>query len=468
MSASTPGRPATDAVADLTAMIECTRLEDLAAHTVKAARLSLLDTIGCAIAGRKADGVAAVQDLILTTGGRGQSSVWGTGRSVPAEAAAFANAMAGHALDYDDQHPGVLHTGVCVVPAAIAMAEATGLRSIEPLLEAIVVATEVADRLAVATTTGPGVSGWLLTPLCGYFGAAAAAAKIAGLGSKAVRNALGFAYVQTSGNGQSTLDGALAKRMQPGFAARGGVFAAQLAERGLTAPWNSLEGQRGFFHVYHKDKYDREALRSGIGDRWLIDTATFKPYPCCAWTHAALECGLMLHGKVEAADIASVQIGVNEQAYQSTGTPLARRYRPKTEVDAQFSIPYMFALAAIYGEIKLTDFNAAFLAREEVAAIAELVTVYVDAELEGAHGREISPARAMVKFVDGSSQESVVLEPRGMGDRPLHRVEILAKFQSCCEYGALPKESSERIANIVLDGHDERLPELARLLRANQ
>jgi 2-methylcitrate dehydratase PrpD len=468
MNESVPEGPTADAVADLTAMIDGTSLEDLTAHTLEAARLSLLDTIGCAIAGRTADGVAVVRDLVLATGGRGQSSVWGTGQSVPAEAAAFANSMSGHALDYDDQHPGVLHTGVCVVPAAIAMAEATGLHSIEPLLEAIVVATEVADRLAVATTVGPGVSGWLLTPLCGYFGAAAAAAKIAGLDGKVIRNALGFAYVQASGNGQSTLDGALAKRMQPGFAARGGVFAAELAARGLTAPWDSLEGQRGFFHVYHKGRYDREALRSGLGDRWLIDAATFKPYPCCAWTHAALECGLMLHGKINVADIASVRIGVNAQAYQSTGTPLARRYHPKTEVDAQFSIPYMFALAVVYGEIKLTDFSAAFLERKEVAVIAELVTVHVDTELDRARGREISPARAMVKFVDGSTQELVVLEPRGMGDRRLHRADVLTKFRSCCEYDALPNEASEHIAEIVLNGHDERLAELTGLLRANR
>jgi 2-methylcitrate dehydratase PrpD len=176
----------------------------------------------------------------------------------------------------------------------------------------------------------------------------------------------------------------------------------------------------------------------------------------------------MLHGKADVADIASVRIGVNEQAYQSTGTPLARRYRPKTEVDAQFSIPYMFALAVIYGGIKLTDFSAAFLAREEVVAIAELVTVHVDTELEGTRGREISPARARINFTDGSAQELVVLEPRGMGDRRLHRADILAKFRSCCEYGALPSEPSERIADIVLDGHGERMAELTGLLRANQ
>lgn len=468
MSAPENEYPAADAVAGLTAMIGRTRLDDLPPHTVEAARLSLLDTIGCAIAGRGAEGVAAVQGLVLTTGGREQSSVWGTGRCVPAEAAAFANAICGHALDYDDQHPGVLHTGVCVVPAAIAMAEAMELRTMEPLLEAIVVGTEVADRLAVATTVGPGVSGWLLTPLCGYFGAAAAAAKIAGLESRAVRNALGFAYVQTSGNGQSTLDGALAKRMQPGFAARGGVFAAQLAERGLTAPWDSLEGRRGFFHVYHRDEYDRAALRSGFGDRWLIDMAAFKPYPCCAWTHASLECGLMLYGKAEVADIASVRIGVNEQAYQSAGTPLARRYRPKTEVDAQFSIPYMFALAVLYGEIKLTDFGAASLAREEVAGLAELVTVHVDTELDRTRGREISPAGATVKFADGSVQELAVLEPRGMGDRRLRRADILTKFRSCCAHGALPSEATERIASIILDGHGERIAELTGLLRTNR
>lgn len=445
----------TDAISDFSEMVELTKFDMLDRATVEAARFSLLDTLGCAIAGRNAAGVAAVRDLIADRGGRADSLIWGTGLSVPADSAAFANAVSGHALDYDDQHPGVLHTGVCVVPAAIAECEASGVTSMERLLETIVVATEVADRLAVATTVGPGVSGWLLTPLCGYFGAAAAASKVRGLSGQEIRNALGFAYVQASGNGQSTLDGALAKRMQPGFAARGGVFAAELAARGLTAPWNSLEGPRGFFRVYHQDKYSPAALRDNLGKRWLISEATFKPYPCCAWTHAALECGFALREETRPADIASVTIGVNAQAYKSTGTPLPRRYRPRTEVDAQFSIPYMFALAMVNGAIALNDFTDWALSREEIAALAERVTVRVDDGLDALYGRQVSPARAVATLTDGSSRESVVLEPSGTGNRLMGHADLLAKFRACCAHGSSPEGISDRIPELVLEGRGE-------------
>jgi 2-methylcitrate dehydratase PrpD len=92
---------------------------------------------------------------------------------------------------------------------------------------------KIEDRVAASISDGPGVTGWLLTPLCGYFAAAAVASRVAGLDLERNRRAIRFAYVQASGNGQSTRDGAQAKRMQPGFLARHGVLAAELAARGL-------------------------------------------------------------------------------------------------------------------------------------------------------------------------------------------------------------------------------------------
>lgn len=456
-----------DAAALFARMVHSTRAADLPPAAIEAARLSLLDTLGCAMAGVRAAGVASVRQLALEWGGSASSSVWGTGRAVPPPEAAFVNAMSGHALDYDDQHPGVLHTGVCVVPAVIAAAEAHAVTDLDELLATIVVATELADRLAVAVLDGPGVTGWLLTPLCGYFGAAAAAARIAGLDEQGIRHAIGFAYVQASGNGQVTLDGALAKRMQPAFAARGGVFGAELARRGLTAPTNTFEGKRGFFHVYHKDRYSRERLVDDLGERWLIDIATFKPYPCCAWTHAALESAIELRAAgVNADDIDSVLVGVNAQAYQSTGTPLPRRYKPQSEVDGQFSIPYTFATAFTTGGIGLHDFAPEALHRPDVLALADRIRVEVDAELDAANGREISSARAVATLRNGARREALVLAPRGMGDRKLGRPDILAKFEACCEYGAAPAEFAGAVADLVLNGSGDCAAELFTLLRS--
>ena len=461
----------TDAVPDAAVLfsdlVARTAARDIPASTLRTARLDLLDTIGVAIAGADALGVPEARDVLLAWGGTEASSVWSTGRALPPHEAAFLNAMAGHALDYDDQHPGVLHTGVCVIPAVIATAEASRVTDMATLLAAIVLGTEVADRIAVATTDGPGVTGWLLTPLCGYFGAAAAAAKVMGLDAAHIRHALGFAYAQASGNGQVTLDGAVAKRMQPGFASRGGVFAAALAARGLTAALDSLEGPRGFFHVYQRDRYDRAALTDGLGATWLIDAATFKPYPCCAWTHAALECAAALRSKgVSRHNLVSVDVGVNEQAYRSTGTPLPRRYEPKTPVDAQFSIPYTFAPALVRGTVRLSDFTPEAFARADVVSIAARVHPAVDKEIDAACPREITPARAVAKLLDGSTVEAEVSRPLGFGERRLSADDLRRKFEDCCASARRDERSVERLEQVVLEGGVGAAAELFALLRA--
>ncbi len=441
-----------DASCEFSELVAGTSPTDFPDHTLLAARVDLLDTLGCALAGWDALGIREVRELILKKGGSASANVWGTGSKVPTAEAAFANAIASHALDFDDNHPGVLHTGVSVVPAAIASAEAESVSDIEDILTAIILGTEVADRLATATIDGPGVTGWLLTPLCGYFGAAAAASRLFQLDANLTRAAIGFAYVQTSGNGQSTLDGSLGKRMQPGFAARGGVFAAELARRGLTSPVNSLEGQRGYFNVYHRGRYLPDALRRGVEDGWFMDEARYKFYPCCGWTHSALECAIAIAGEgITADEIKHVEIGVNAQAFNSTGTPLPRRYEPQTPVDAQFSIPFVFSTAFLNGGVTLSDFTDDSLSRRTVREFARLVTVSIDSELDAAYGRTISPARAVVKLHDGSTREHTVLEPLGWGSRRIEKDQIEEKFLACCHYGGVKTDVATEVAATVLE-----------------
>jgi 2-methylcitrate dehydratase PrpD len=439
--------------------------ETIAASAMKGARFMLLDTLGCAIAGNGALGVSEARELVMGWGGHPSSRIWGTAMAVPPPEAAFANSVSGHALDYDDQHPGICHTGVSVVPAALAIAESEHVSDLRAVLAAMVLGAEITDRLATAVTVGPGSTGWLLSPLCGVFGAAAVSAKLMGLDEEQILHALGFAYVQASGNGQSTLDGAVAKRMQPAFASRAGVFAAFLAARGLTGPTQSLEGLRGFFTVYHRGVYNESALRDRLGEWWLIEGATYKPYPCCAWTHAALECGFALRERnVNAEDVRSVAIDVNAQAYQSTGTPLPRRYRPQTEVDAQFSIPYTFGVAFTTGAVGLSDFETEALRRPAVLATAGKVVVSANPDLAGQEARDVSPARAVATLTDGTTVEVVVRAPLGRGDRTLTEAQLLSKFTECCEYGGRSRHFADQLAAAILEG--ESMQALLDLLGA--
>jgi 2-methylcitrate dehydratase PrpD len=443
--------PGEDASRILSTIVSQTQVSDIPQHTLLAARLDLLDTIGCALAGWDAMGVRDIRELIVDQEGKQSATVWGTSTKTPAAQAAFANAVASHALDFDDNHPGVLHTGASVVPATLASAESESVSDLDEILAAIVVGTEVSDRLATATIDGPGVSGWLLTPLCGYFGAAAASSRIFQLDIDATQSAIGFAYVQTSGNGQSTLDGALGKRMQPGFSARGGVFAAELARKGLTGPTNSLEGLRGYFNVYHQGRYLPDALRREGTTEWFMDDAMYKPYPCCGWTHSALECAVAIASEgYRSEEVEHVEIGVNAQSYKSTGTPLPRRYAPQTPVDAQFSIPFVFATAYLNGGITLSDFSDDALVRQDVLDLARSVSVFVDDELNATYGRTVSPARVVITFRDGSKREHTVFEPLGWGRRRIGQEFLEDKFLMCCREGGVRSDIATELSTTIL------------------
>ena len=102
----------------------------------------------------------------------------------------------------------------------------------------------------------------MFTPLYGYFGSAAAAAKMLGLDEDEVINAFGIAYAQASGNVQVNIDDehALTKRLQVGFAAKGGLMSALLAQKGLTGRPAEHGGRFGIFNLYQRGHYDRETL----------------------------------------------------------------------------------------------------------------------------------------------------------------------------------------------------------------
>ncbi len=450
---------AEDLARDLAQFTAELTLDRLPAGALAAAQNDLLDTMGGACAGARAPGVAELVQVLRDWGGKPESTVWSWDCALPAPAAALANGTMAHALDYADTHDtAVLHAGVSVIPAAIAAAQRRGSLSGTDLLAAVVAGVDVASRLAAATTEGPGVTGWLLTPLCGYFGAAAAAARALGLAAAQTRHAFGIAYAQAAGNGQATLDGALTKRMQAGLAARGGTLAACLAAAGITGAQGVLEGQRGYFRVYHRGNYDRNTVLSGLGRHFAITDLSYKPYPCCRWTHAAIDAALDLRRRGLTPDaVERVDIGVNTQAYNSTGQPLARKQRPQVIVDAQFSIPYSFATALTGGAVRLEDFTAAAITREPVLALAARVLPQPSEEANRIGGRSVSPALVTVHTRTGEVLTSRVTELVGSQGNPLRRPQLQAKFLDCCAFAGLDGTTARKRMDALLgiEGHPD-------------
>src|SRR5687768_6566178 len=117
-------------------------------------RDALIDTIGCALAGSLEPISEIAVRWVRETGARGQATVLGQPlKTSPAEAA-FANGIAGHALDFDDSLPTLRgHPSTTMGPAALAVAEAAG-SSGEEVLAAFALGLEVAGKLGRAIGGG--------------------------------------------------------------------------------------------------------------------------------------------------------------------------------------------------------------------------------------------------------------------------------------------------------------------------
>ncbi len=414
---------------------------DLREEVVQAVKTNLHDTLACAAAGSSAAGIAQLRGLAADWGGAPQATVLVHGLRVPAHHAAWVNGAMAHARDYDDTHDAaVLHAGVSVVPAALAAAELAGGVAGADFIAAVAAGLETVCRLGVATTIGIIESGYMYTSLYGHFGATVAAGRVLGLTRAQMVDAIGIGYSQVAGNHQVTRDGALTKRMQPGFAAKAALVSVQMAQRGIRGVQHTFDGRDGFFRVYLHDACDRDVLRRALGQRYELLDLSYKPYPCCRLNHTCIDAILALrarHGLVPAR-IQSVRVGINVQAYEAVCTPPAVRKAPRSTVQAQFSLPYTAAAALVDGRVAFSHFDEASFDRPDLLAVAAKVHPYVDDALEQAWGRGVSPALVEITLDDGRVLAARVDRPAGERDNPMSARAIAAKADDCFAAAARP------------------------------
>lgn len=425
-----------------------TEYRNLPEATVEITKKFIMDTLACAIAGSAAPGCKEVLDCLRETGGRGDTAVWVHGDRLPAPDAALMNGIMAHAQDFDDTHDtAVLHCNVSVMPAAIAMAERKGRVTGRELITAVALGVDLMCRLGLGVT---GQLTWILSSVAGYFGAALAAGKILGLNGTRLHDALGIVFSQCAGSSQCLVDGALVKRMQPGLAARAGVFSALLAEKGVTGAKNVFEGQYGFFPLYYPDRHpDRDVILRDLGTTFEGTNLSIKLYPSCRYTHAAIDgtMEIIREHDVKAEDVKSVTVHATKAAYDFVGRPFQVRENP--QVDAQFSIPYTVAVALLRRKVLIEDFTEATVRGDEkVHDLAKRVGVVVD---QAPLGKGLTPGVVEIATTKGEIFASRVEILKGEPRKPVSMEEVTEKLWNCTRFSAyrLPLENLERMIGMV-------------------
>lgn len=443
-----------DAAAVFADHVVAAQYQDIPPEAIEASKRDILDTLGCILAGTSAPGVKDVVELVRGWGGKGESTILGFGGRVPSVSAALANGTAGHARDFDDNHDlAQTHCGVCVVPAALAVAELKGGVSGKDFVLAVTMGLDLAGRMPLALGQW---GGWHPTPVFGCFSAAATAGKLLGLGRGQMVNALGIAYSQAAGTIQVITDGVLAKRLHAGLAAKAGILSALLAQRGFTGVRNSLQGEYGFYNVYYQGRYDLAPALAGLGKAFEGVNLSFKPYPCCRDLNTAIDATLPLVSEhaITPDQVASITVGVNPFDYHNFCQPAEVKNNPRTVVDAQFSISYAVAAAIVDRKVGIDTFTEAAIKRPEVLEMTKKITCVIYPDIEQAAASTVSPpVKVEIRTRDGRVYSKRVDVAKGHPRNPMTTEEFLGKFRYCAGYSvrALPTQNIERAIETAMN-----------------
>jgi len=420
-----------------------------------AAARAFLDTIGVALAGVDEPVSRSVREVVSSEGA-GFCVVLGTGLRAYATGAAFANGTAAHALDFDDMcFVSLAHPSAPLVPAALAAAELTSASG-RAALDAYVVGFEIEARLGRLMNPRHYERGWHCTSTLGTLGAAAAASRLLGLDRAMTAHALAIAASEASGLKENF--GSMVKPLHAGVAARNGVLAALLAKAGTTASAQALDGPQGFLRAFDSAGHDLAAAIADLGSRWdILDTGiTVKLYPSCAGTHPTIDTILDLrreHAFV-ANDIERIDIDVDSI------TPTILIYpRPRSGLEAKFSMPFCAAAAALDGRVGIDTFEDAVVARSDLDALMSRVMMRVDPSFDG-KAPALTQSRVRIALRGGRVLEREARGARGYPDRPATDQDLAAKFLACATR-ALP-ESAARGVLEILRGFDA-LPDVGSL-----
>ena len=405
-------------MAELSAYIAQAPRKALPATVAEKTKHHVLDTLAAMVSGsRLLPGRRAIS-YVKSLGGAKEACVVGSRIVTNAVNAALANGMCAHADETDDSHAASLtHPGCGVVPAALAMAERER-RGGGDLLRAVALGYDVGCRLTLSLDPyrfrEAGHSTHSFGPT---FGAAAAAAALAGLKAPQVRHVLSYAAQQASGISCWMRDPEHVEKAFDfgGMPARNGVTAAAMAAHGLSGVEDVFSGERSFFVAYPGDP---QTLVRGLGETFEILNASIKRWSVGSPIQAPLDSlvELMKENRFVVGDVKSVVVRV---AHQGANT-VDNRDMP------DICMQHMCAVMLLDGTVSFKSSHDEKRMRDRrVVAVREKVQLLGDDAMSAA-----MPSRQGIvelELADGRRLRHHTHAVRGTPDNPMTRTEVDAK-----------------------------------------
>jgi 2-methylcitrate dehydratase PrpD len=393
--------------------------DDIPVSVISRCEDFFLDTMASILAGSSSPAVKAMAHFATQMGpstGPSQDFVRRS-RTTP-YFAAMVNAASSHVVEQDDVHNGaVFHPAAVVFPPALAVAQAIGASGKE-FMTACVAGYEVGIRVGEFLGR-PHYKIFHTTATAGCLASAAAVGRLLNLSPDQMLNAFGSAGTSAAGLWEFLRDAADSKQLHTAHAATTGMQAAYLAKDGFTGAQRILEGKQGMAAGMSQNA-DPAKLVDRLGSRWALPETSFKFHASCRHTHPAADAlqAVMRDNKLTVDHIASVVTHVHQGAIDVLG-PVTD---PQTVHQSKFSMGTVLALIALRNSADLQGFDQA-LGDKRVAAFRDLVTMELDAEVDGAYPQRWI-GKVTVTTLDGKVFTGRVDEPKGDPGNTLSRAEI--------------------------------------------
>jgi len=340
--------------------------------------------------------------------------------------AALVNGTMGYAADIEGGGIARMHAAAVFVPTALVMAERQKLDG-KTFIASLALAYDVAGRVSEANRTEHAYPhSFHPSAVFGTFGAAAIAGYSLNLDASRFVNDYGLAGNIASGLMAWVDDPTEHSRSYGiGVAARNGVTAGLLAERGFGGPKGIFDPMKyNIFDAFSGTMHPEELTRN-LGAEFYIERADgFKQYPCCGDIHSGIDALLEI---LNERNLHPNEIAQITHQVKATRRPVIDN-NPLRSHCAQ----YIMAVAAVEREIRWDDFLRVRREEPAICAMAQKVRVAEFARIRDSPELSNSPAAAPaiveVKTTSGQTFSKRVDFAKGRSENPFSQAELEAKF----------------------------------------
>ena len=417
------------------------KYEDLPPEVVRMTNRIMIDTLGCAIGGFSGEPSQIAVKLAANVSAVNGATVLCSGTKTSPDLAVFADGVMIRYMDFNDGYIGAGsgHPSDAIA-ALLPIAEVTGASG-RDLILATVLAYEVYCKVAdVFDYQSYGMD----YATVGGFSGLVGASRLMGLTQQQVVHALGISVAGNTSLAQ-TRRGTLSnwKACSCAEANRKAIFAAQLAQAGMTGPEQVFEGREGFFNLVKMKPFQLPKLGAPFG---IMHSLT-KRFALGQYAQTVAQAGVEAHAFIkDIGEIEEVILRVSRNSIRIMADS-PDKWRPQNRETADHSIPYAVAVALRYGTI-----NESYYADEYLrdARLLDLVGRVKCIQSDEADRRQLEGNLCDLELVlKSGSRKSVRVEyHRGHWRNPMTDAELEEKFRSLAHRHLSAQQANSLLAQL--------------------